>query len=280
MVNVFLTRRGLGRVSAREVAKFSKHDFKVVRSDGQLPQDVNYMVRWGCTSRLPARKTINKAAAITNNGNKLNSRKMLIEAGVNTPPLYEDGIEFPCVVRKQHHAQGKHFYFCKNTDDLKAALEALEGEEIYISGFIDKEREFGVFFFNNRIWQVVEKVPVEGQEDKEHIIWNVSHGTHRYQYMKWSEWPMGAITEVLKAAKASGLDFGRADVIEKDGKFYILEINSAHTLKSEYAQQRFANVIDYFIDNGPVKNEVIEQPKTYKSIIHPALRENKQGLNL
>lgn len=280
MTNVILTRKGLGRISAAGIAGYSKNGFKVIRSDGEMPDNVDNLVRWGCTSKLAAKKTINKAAGISNNGNKLHARKLMQEIGVPTPKLYTDEIEFPCIVRKQHHAQGKHFYYCENTEQLADALKKLEGQAIYISEFIDKEREFGVFFFNKRIWQVVEKLPREEYKDQKHIIWNASHDTHYYEYINWSEWPLEPLTDVIKAAEKIGLDFGRADVIEKDGKYFILEVNSAHTLKSEYAKETFAKVLDYYVDNGPVQKDLIDNPKSFKSIIHPALRLNKQGYNL
>ena len=71
-----------------------------------------------------------------------------------------------------------------------------------------------------------------------------------YRYMEEAV-PTKLIKQVLKAAKVIGLELGAADVLEKDGKFYICELNTAYSVDTplltkwsrknilEYVQKKF-----------------------------------------
>jgi len=282
---VILRRRGLGNTSTIGIKSNSNNNIEITRNDKEIPQDTDLLIRWGCTSQFPSKKTLNKAEGIKAINNKYLSRKILQEAGVSVPKLYED-IEavdtFPVIVRPEYHAQGKILYYCNNQGELFDAEYHISnlGKDVYISEYIKKDREFGVFIFNNRIWSVIEKVPkIEGANNE--IAWNVAQGTHRFQNVKWSEWPIEICKEALDAVKCFNIDFCRVDIIVKDNKPYILELNSAHSLTSNYRQEAFAKCLDYFIENGSVKNELeLDNLTSYKGLIHPALRINKKLINL
>lgn len=283
---VVLRRRKLGHTSCMAIKQFSKSGIVVVRNDKlQGLEKPDLLVRWGCTSELDSTNTLNKAKAITLANNKILCRQLFLEKGISTPALYESFTEvvYPCVVRPTNHSQGKEFHYCENLVELYKAIDTIKnkGKDYYISQYIPKQREFGVFVFNDRVTSVIEKMPKD-ENAKEAHAWNVAQGTHTFENANWSDWNVDVCKVGLQAIKAVGLDFGRVDVIvDEDGKPYVLEVNSAHSLTSEYRQEVFAKCLDYYIENGKVKNELdFGNISSYKGLIHPVLRVNQKGYNL
>lgn len=276
-----IRRRKLGKTSCEAIKRFSKNTINIVRNDQVIPEDSDLVIRWGCTSEIPAEHTLNKARGITIVNNKISSRRLFVDNNISTPKLYnlEDNITYPVIIRPEHHSQGRNLYIANNMEELLNAIRRI-GPNYYISEFIDKDKEFGVFIFDNRVSAVIEKVPKYENANKE-LAWNVAQGTHSFENVRWENWPVNVCIEALKAFKLVDLDFGRVDVMVKDNVPYILEINSAHSLTSEYRQQTFAKCLDYYIEKGKVTKDIdFTKVKTYKSIIHPALYENNIGINL
>jgi D-alanine-D-alanine ligase-like ATP-grasp enzyme len=92
--------------------------------------------------------------------------------------------------------------------------------------------------------------------------------------MHWKAWPITVIEAAYKAYKLSGLYLGGVDVmVDKDGRSYILEINSAPSHTSPYRKQCTTKCIDYGIT---YKNFAHLPPdenfKKYGKWIHPALK--------
>jgi len=284
---LILRRRKLGRGSTQGIKKHLQHNnFKIRRNDKVRQQEVDLLVRWGCTSNYTASKTLNKASAISTCNNKKLCRELFITKEINTPKMYQMNTitteDFPVIVRPLNHSRGRNVYLCKNFFDLTEANSKTNGNN-YISQYIQKDREFGIFVFNNRITSVIEKLPkIDGANNN--IAWNVAQGTHAFENVGWDTWPLKACVLALKAVNAIGLDFGRIDIIAKGDEYYVLEVNSAHSLTSDYRQECFAKALDYYITNDSVVNkyeslEDFKKVKSFKSIIHPALRENSEGLN-
>ena len=278
-----LRRRGLGNGSTLGIKEFSNNEIEIIRNDKEIPEDTDLLIRWGCTSRFPSKKTLNKVAAIQAVNNKHTSRKLMQDAGVSVPKLFrmDEELDFPVIIRSEYHSQGKNLILANNIEEARDGVAKINnlGKNVYISKYINKDSEFGVFMFDNRVTSVIEKVAKrEGANDE--LAWNVAQGSHSFQNVRWGEWNMEVIKEALDAWKCFDLTFGRIDIMVKDGKPYILEINSAHSLTSNYRKEVFAKCLDYYIENGPVKNEInINEIESFKSVIHPALRKNKLGKN-
>ncbi len=93
----FFRRRGLGNTSCREMARIINEELggeaRVVRNDSAgaiVPGDT--VVRWGCTSTIPARDVtvINGSASIHKCNDKAGARMLLQEAGVSVPRTWTD----------------------------------------------------------------------------------------------------------------------------------------------------------------------------------------------
>ena len=271
-----LRRRGLGLGSTKAIKELSQHDITIVRND-KLPEfkDNDVILRWGCTSLVPApplTTTLNKSAAISIANNKAFFRNVLQEHVPEIIPktwfnYLSKSITYPCVLRPATHAQGKHLYFCKDYTDLANAVTRVTNH--YISEYIPKVAEYRVCFIQGLVAWVANKIP----KDPQAIAWNVAQGS-KFENVSWKRWPINVIETAYKAYLISGLDLGGVDVmVDKDGRSYVLEINSAPSHTSPYRKQCTTKCIDYGIINNNFTHFLPnENFKKYGKWLHPALK--------
>lgn len=274
MLNILLRRRKLGRTSCREIS--ARTNIVTFRNDKRIPTDIDYLFRWGCTTVCEAKHTINKSEAISLANNKLATRQALAQLEHKGKPIipqtyysineWDDVL--PVIVRATHHAQGRSLCYCTTKEELNNAVIFFRkrGKEYYISEYIEKEAEYRVFVVQNRVVWVTKKTPANPAD----IAWNVAQGG-RFDNVPWSEWPLRACRIALMTVEAVGLDFGGVDVMQKGKDFYVLEVNSAPSMTSEYRQTTTAKAFQYIIDNGKQHFPTPEKINSYKDCIHPCL---------
>lgn len=276
-----LRRRGLGNGSTIGIKKYLEENHgrvvDIVRSDRIPDTEYAAVLRWGCTSDFRhAPICINTPEMIHAANDKISCRKAMIEHEVTVPKTFftkEEVNIFPVIGRPRFHAQGRKIVVSNNFDELND-----DNTSEYWSEIVDKDREYRIYTFMGRILMVAEKVPTE--VGRERLAWNHFGGGAVFNNVKWSEWPIEACKLGLKAAEAIGIDFSGVDVMTKGNKTYILEINSAHSLSSEYRKKTFAKAFDWLCKEIETNNEkpehfpFPEHIKTYKSIILPGLRNN------
>lgn len=272
MSAVILRRRKLGRTSVRELSAKSTTGILGMRNDGVFPSDVNLIFRWGCTSNVPTQNVVNTAEAIHLASDKAECRRVFGELSPKTWFDCRDlGITYPCIVRPRHHHQGRHLYVCRTPGEVTNAAGRC-GVGYYISEFIDKVAEYRVFVVQGRCVCVAKKTPA----DSTTVAWNVAQGG-RFDNVRWDEWPLKAVKVSIQAFNRTGLDFGGVDVmIDREGNCYVLEINSAPSLTSEYRQSCFAKAFDYIVQHGKAHFPSIDDlPRGgYRKFIHPAIIDN------
>jgi len=271
-----LRRRGLGLGSTKAIKELSQHDITIVRNDKLLIYSLyDTILRWGCTSPVtapPNTVILNKNANISLVNNKQSFRFILKEQIPEIIPktwfnYIDPEITYPCILRPSTHAQGKHLYYCKNYVDLTNAITKVN--HYYISEYIPKVAEYRVCFIQGLVAWVANKIP----KDPQAIAWNVAQGS-KFENVSWKKWPINVIETAYKAYKLSGLYLGGVDVmVDKDGRSYVLEINSAPSHTSPYRKQCTTKCIDYGITN---KNFSYLNPnenfKKYSRWLHPALK--------
>lgn len=271
---VIIRRRKLGRTSVREIAKNSKKQIIPFRSDKGVAPDAPLYIRWGCTDNVPGRQVVNTAKAIHQVNNKLKFRMILDDAEL-CPATYVDYTKISAedanegiITRPAHHAQGRHFYYTRDLKSLKEIIDSkFKNKSYYCSHFIDKVAEFRVFIGQGRVLCVSKKTP----NNPDAIAWNVALGG-RFDNVKWSEWPLKGVKTAVEAFNLSDLDFGGVDImVDKDGNWYVLEINSAPSLTSPYRQQCFAKFFDWIIDNGKERIPLIKELGGHLKFIHPCI---------
>lgn len=271
-----LRRRGLGLGSTKAIKELSQHDITIVRNDKLLIYSLyDTILRWGCTSPVtapPNTVILNKNANISLVNNKQSFRFILKEQIPEIIPktwfnYIDPEITYPCILRPSTHAQGKHLYYCKNYVDLTNAITKVN--HYYISEYIPKVAEYRVCFIQGLVAWVANKIP----KDPQAVAWNVAQGS-KFENVLWKKWPINVIETAYKAYKLSGLYLGGVDVmVDKDGRSYVLEINSAPSHTSPYRKQCTTKCIDYGITN---KNFSYLNPnenfKKYSRWLHPALK--------
>ena len=284
-MNIILRRLKLGRTSCTEIAKFAQEPITVVRTDRQIPNNLDWVIRWGTTTTLPTGiKILNETRAIQWVNNKVTSRMAFQEQGIEVPKSYsftaQDcgayGIDNryvkqveergTFVARPPVHAQGKYL-FTGNFNDCVAALHRW-GSGGYISKFIDKVSEYRVFVCQGRAVWVARKTPGNPKD----VAWNVARGG-RFDNVGWGSWPPAVIDVAIRAMAVSGLDFGGVDVmVDGRDQVYVLEINSAPSQTSPYRQQSVAKAFDWILrENNKEVIPVLNKKKGYLRFLHPAL---------
>lgn len=267
MSSYLLRRRRLGKTSCEKIAEFSTSGIGVYRNDAVLPTEADWVFRWGCTSNVPTRNVVNTTAAIHLVSDKVGFRKIL-DAEELCPKTWTtlEQVELPCIVRPQFHHGGYQLFVCRTEAELAAAVVAC-GDGWYASRIINKVAEYRVYVAQGRVPCVARKYP----KDEASIAWNVSQGG-RYENVRWNEWPLRVVKASCDAMRPSGLDFGGVDVmVDAEGGCFVLEINSAPSLFSEYRQRCLAKVFDGIVEHGKEMIPMIAATGGYRKFVHPAV---------
>ena len=276
---VILRRRKLGMSSAKGIAEKSKTGIRWTRNDfpePRLPRADEVVVRWGCTSSVPGNNVINTSAAIHEVNDKAAFRVMLDDNELcpptwlspHDPNLKQADIEEGLVIRPVHHSRGRDLHVAHNREELMAAWAKVSGAG-YISTLIKKAHEYRVCVVQGRVAWVAEKTP----GNPEDVAWNVARGG-RFDNVRFDNWPLKAVRVAVEAFELSSLDFGGVDVMtDEDGHAYVIEINSAPSLTSDYRQECMAKCFDYIAEHGKARIPRVERRGDWKKFIHPALSE-------
>lgn len=284
MTAILLRKRKLGMGSCRGIQQFSAQGIRWYRNDGAIPNDVDVLFRWGCTSQCGAGLTVNTAEAIGWCSDKRTSRLAMQTAGVSVPetwgvnadrtytgrPNAVDAIEVrpAFVARPCTHAQGRNLLVANWVEAFEQTVTWGGG---YVSRLIPKVAEYRVFVSQGRAVWVARKTPGNPND----VAWNVARGG-RFDNVAWDDWPLRVVKEAIKAvAVCPGLTFGGVDVmVDAEGVPYVLEINSAPSQTSPYRQECVAKAFDWIVRTSsknviPLSNE----RGGWRKFIHPALTD-------
>lgn len=280
-MDIILRRRKLGRTSTREFSKFTTAI--PVRNDllhKRVKEKINWLIRWGCTTRCDANHTVNKAEAIERANNKAETRKILqdVQKQLKKPIIpktwfslndylnYSPEKHIETIVRPIKHAQGKKLYFCKTQQEVEQAIRKINSP-YYITEYIEKEEEYRIFVMQGKIVWVAKKTPGNPKD----IAWNVARGGH-FDNVRWDDWPLRACRIAIQVCKALDLDFGGVDIIRKGKEYLILEINSAPSQTSPYRQECTGKAFNYLINSNNKELVTPEKVNSYKEFIHPGVK--------
>jgi len=131
--------------------------------------------------------------------------------------------KFPWLARKEHHTKGKDIIVCKTGEEARQVARA--GTHSFFSVFIPTDTEYRVWVLGNKAFATYEKV-YKGKGEYEGFMRNRRFG---FKFIKRDELIGTHQIEgpCIKAVAALGMDWGAVDILKgKDGKYYVLEINS------------------------------------------------------
>jgi len=187
--------------------------------------------------RLPTdfRNVLNPAKAISSNIDKINTRRKL-SAVVSTPKTFykytpNRGV---FVIRHRGHASGSGFQVRESNG---VSIRLREGGE-YASEYVRGD-EYRVWFVGNRTMRA--------------LRYSATGITSRFPCRsKWSyeycdNVPTDLHNQTLLGARTLGLDFGAADVIRSNGRWYFLEYDTAPSIDTATLRRFFKNNFDRLI---------------------------------
>lgn len=217
--------RNLGFDTSNRAADLYADDFKD-----------KVVIRWGnsrlsynnSTSLRPTefKNVINRADAIYLNCTKPKARRLMAQV-VNTPKEFRTTVPagVTVVLRPLEHSAGSDFFIKKGPYAVPSGWYATE--------FLKTNEEYRVWFCGDATFWA-KRVALNG-EDKG----NEFPCRSKWGYSYRDEVPHSLHEDTFKAAKAIGLEFGAADVLKYDGKFYFLELNSAPSIDTNTLKNFF-----------------------------------------
>jgi glutathione synthase/RimK-type ligase-like ATP-grasp enzyme len=252
-------------------------------------------IRWGCTASMGGVvegdniTVLNKTHSISKVNDKRGFRVNMLASGnaehVPTTWLtrasYGDAGEPVAILRPRFHAQGRNLLRVDSAETLQTMIEQPAfADGWYLSEFIDKQKEYRVYFVNGRVASVAEKIP----HDRNQLAWNVAQGGE-FRVVRWDDYHMPSIRAAYAAHQVSGLDFSGVDVmVDADGKAYVLEVNSAPSLpfnsdnSVSYRQASLAKCFSWEYTNYRLAQTMlsysINSYDNWRNVIHPALNHN------
>jgi len=179
-------------------------------------EDADIIFNWGGSQYdTTAKATVLNRKPIFN---KYAQSKAMINAGVATPRSYgtlREIRKFP-VVRKPFNSYGGHGIV------LIKDASAKEKHNVWYQEFIDKQREFRIYFFDGEIKMVEEKIV----KDPRLVTWNLFNCL-RWERVRSFENDKELTNLLINGAKAIRIDWGAADMLmDHNNNWWICEINS------------------------------------------------------
>lgn len=229
--------------SAISIQRFNKkgggYFYRQVNPDGTtranptVTANNSTLIRWGTRMELPSNNALvyNTCEGIRNASNKARGRDIMYRAGVSVPkavsPRLIKSRHLPVIARPHVHAQGKNFIVLRTKREYARHYDT---SRYYYSRYIDKDQEFRVHCAHGKVLRLLEKPrPAEGG-----MAWNHHNVEDPFVIVRHSQSQpyVEVMKQALMAVQALGLDFGAADVIFKNGRAYVLEVNTAPSIES------------------------------------------------
>lgn len=198
-----------------------------------------YTVRFGTSGMTPNRVQINLPEAIANAANKKLMKECFDRAGVKTAPwkhAEKGDLRFPIVAKHIMGSRGTGVYRLTSESEYDSFVRGRtargEASSFIYERFRAYSREYRLHVTEDGCFYTCRKVRTpecrERWKFSEGTVWLLESNPSFHKPSNWAE----IEAECVKALKSCGLDFGACDVkVNKDGKFFILEINSAPGLE-------------------------------------------------
>ena len=211
------------------------------------------VVRWGNRVELPMQGCViyNTAAAVGNAANKKRAREILQKAGIDIPKLVTpqnfENSDLPIIARPSYHFAGKNVVILKTKDDFLSHYKINNNKGWYYSKVIWKDREIRVHCAHGKVLLALDK---SKPKDKNCIAWNLADN-EVWTVIPWEKYVYNWCKKALAALEALGLDFGAVDMVIKDGKSYVLEVNTSAGLgDGDYTKKRYAMYMKWLFRKG------------------------------
>lgn len=195
----------------------------------------DYILRWGNSMDIgSAPKVINRKQAIALCSHKGNMLRAFQSNGVSMPALYQFSTTrgftdipdsaLPVIVRYKQHTQGSHFHYCETRSSLR---NPQFNSDYHALKYINKDKEYRVFVWNNRVLEVNRKVR-EDNEPEGALFREIRNFKNGWWFKIVTSYNPDVPRQAVKAMQAIGLHYGAVDIcVDTNNRVYVLEVNSA-----------------------------------------------------
>ena len=144
----------------------------------------------------------------------------------------------PIVIKPEHGEQGKGVIKVKTLKELKEFLDQVDKKRYVFQEFLENDGDYRLFFFKHRLLFAIKRM----SQDKNEFRNNISLGGKQV----FISLPTDVVEFASKVDKEFGLDFSGIDLIEHEGEWHVLEVNSSPQFidKEKYVIPAITKYID------------------------------------
>lgn len=220
--------------------------FNAIRKQTNRKAKCDLLLRWGSTESFPSlkyKKELNTLEAVKRTTNKLEMLTVLKAASIPTPEFGtspEQSADFK--------DRSGNFYIRSKAGVVRYGSDYNPTTDQYYSKPIKfKRREYRVHVFNGKVIGLYEKIPNDPNPENRPKLFKSETCRFVRSNPEISRVDPAAQQICIDAVRALGLLFGGVDLIrDKNGQFFITEVNSAPGLNSQMLE-RYVNEIKSYI---------------------------------
>lgn len=175
-------------------------------------------------------------------------RRLLLANEIPAPRIIDrdnlNNARYPLIARPVNHYKGKSFYMLNTTDEADKYLR----RGYYLQELIKKDKEFRVFVFKDKIFEV--NIKKQLNEEANETIRNYRSGWG-FSWMTYKEIPRQLRNICRLSAEIIGLDFCGIDCcLDENGKPFIFEVNSAPGLIPRKVEKLATKIKEWLGEHG------------------------------
>jgi glutathione synthase/RimK-type ligase-like ATP-grasp enzyme len=216
----------LGSQSAKAIARLLGVK-RIIPEGGYVPTTNTLVINWGNSQpHFRHARMLNKPEAVRRASDKLAALAAMKSHGVPVPDFTVD----PSVARTWmddgYRVVVRHKLSAHSGQGIQIIRpgETLPMAPLY-TRYTKKDREFRVHVFAGQVIDASEKRRRHGEEVVNSLIRNHANG---WVFCREGlELPMNVRSAAIQAVQSLGLDFGGVDVIFREGRCWVLEVNTA-----------------------------------------------------
>ena len=216
----------------------------------------NLVINWGCSSiERSVRHILNKPSAVSIASNKLKTFETLAGSGVSIPEYTTNRDVANDWLDRGFKVVCRHKLNAHNGDGIEIInpeSDRLPRAPLYVK-YVRKDHEYRVHVFRNEIIDITEKRRRSGSERKagDELIRNLANG---WVFCRDGVYASDHVrAQSVAAVRSLGLDFGAVDVVERQNKAYVLEVNTAPGLVGT-TLEKYVDAIREYAEDMPKPN--------------------------
>lgn len=239
----------LGSQSAKALARLLGVK-RIVPGGRYVPPTRTKVINWGSSSvHFSHPNMLNKAEAVRTATNKLAALTKMKAAGISVPDFTTDRSVVEGWLRDGYRAVARHKLSGHSGQGIQVVRPG-EGAVPYAplyTRYTKKDKEYRIHVFRGKVIDICEKRQRKGGSATESLI--RTHANGWIFCRDGVNCPDSVQQMAIKAVAALGLDFGGLDVITRDEKAWVLEVNTAPGLEGT-TLERYAKAIKEYWQGG------------------------------